>query len=48
MLSCLKFGYEDHSKNGDKNKKNSFNNFHQRTYDYEELEKQLLNGGKNI
>ena len=47
MLSCLKFGYEDHSKNDDKNKKNSFNNFHQRTYDYAELEKQLLNGNKS-
>lgn len=46
ILSCLKNGYDDHFK-ASNNKINSFNNFHQRTYDYDELEKELLNVNRN-
>lgn len=43
MLSCLKQGYEYHSEDRSGSKKmNSFNNFHQRSYDFDELEKELL------
>lgn len=51
MLQCLKDNYEDNINKIDisNTKNNGFNNFHQRTYDFDELEKELLNyKSKNI
>uniref|UniRef100_N2A588 Initiator Rep protein WH1 domain-containing protein n=1 Tax=Eubacterium plexicaudatum ASF492 TaxID=1235802 RepID=N2A588_9FIRM len=43
MLSCIKNGYDDNCKEkSSKINKNDFKNFHEREYDYNELEKELL------
>lgn len=45
IISAIKDGYEASEK---KKKKNSFNNFHQREYDYDQLELQILRNDMGI
>lgn len=44
MIACLKDGYEDNKWNGQEKKNHNNMHFHQRDYDYAELEAKLLNG----
>lgn len=43
LIAAIKGEYEEPTRYSSDKNKNDFNNFHQRTYDYEQLELQLLN-----